>query len=123
MALVFGDGPNVTGVEGFAVRVQPDREVVHVAPVGELDLATVPELREAVHELIEAGIEHVVVDLRGLSFMDVAGVGLLLALTAGALRDGWSLSLIPGPRVLQRIFALTDTLERLPFVAARAIAA
>ena len=102
----------------FEIRVQPDRETVYVEPAGELDLASVPELREAVHELTDVGIEQVVIDLRRLTFIDVVGLRLLLRLDADARRDGWRLFLIPGPTSVQRIFALTATRERLPFIAA-----
>jgi anti-anti-sigma regulatory factor len=44
------------------VRVEPDRD----KPEGELDLAAAAELRERVQELLRAGFEHWVVDLRGL---------------------------------------------------------
>jgi anti-sigma B factor antagonist len=99
----------------FVVEVEPAREMVRVRPVGELDLITGPELRDHVAELLAVGFEHVVIDLRGLSFMDATGVSLLLSLAAQARRERWRLSLIRGDRQVQRIFALTDTLRQLPF--------
>jgi anti-sigma B factor antagonist len=102
-------------VPGFVVEVEPVREVVRVRPVGELDLSSGPELREHVVELAAAGFEHLVIDLRGLSFIDATGVSLLLALAAQARRERWRLSLIRGDRQVQRVFALTHTLRQLPF--------
>ncbi|MFZ0388342.1 MAG: STAS domain-containing protein [Solirubrobacteraceae bacterium] len=99
----------------FGVEVEPTREVVRVQPVGELDLATVPVLDDRVTELVKVGFERLVIDLRGLSFIDVAGLRLLLALAQRARWEGWRLSLIPGGDPVQRLFALTDTLARLPF--------
>jgi anti-sigma B factor antagonist len=99
----------------FEVLVEPAREVVWVTPRGELDLATGPELREQVSELLEVGFERLVIDLRGLSFIDVAGLRLLLGLALRARSEGWRLSLIQGDDVVRRLFALTDTLDRLPF--------
>jgi anti-sigma B factor antagonist len=103
---------------GFEVRVEPAREAVWVEPLGELDLATIPELRGQVEELIAVGFEHVVIDLRGLSFMDVSGLRLLLCLAAEAQSGGWTLSMIQGGVAVRRVFELTGTLARLPFVSA-----
>jgi anti-sigma B factor antagonist len=83
-------------VPGFVVEVEPEREVVRVRPVGELDLSTGPELRDHVAELVAVGFEHLVIDLRGLSFIDATGVSLLLSLAAQARRERWRLSLIRG---------------------------
>jgi len=40
--------------------------------------------------------------------------------TAPQLRREWDLTLIPGPAAVQRVFELTGTAERLPFVPAPA---
>ena len=61
----------------FDVRIEPAREAVRVTPIGELDLATGTELRDQVHELLAAGFEHLIIDLRGLTFMDATGIALL----------------------------------------------
>jgi anti-sigma B factor antagonist len=95
--------------------VRPARELVHLAPVGELDFATVERLREQLEQLVDAGFGHVVVDLRGLVFIDLTGLRLLLRVHADAQRDGWRLSLIQGPQAIRRIFELTGTLAVLPF--------
>jgi anti-sigma B factor antagonist len=99
----------------FAVEIEPARETVRLRPQGELDQATGPELREQVSELLEVGFEQLVIDLRGLSFIDVSGVRLLLGLAQQARCEGWRLSLTQGDDQVGRIFALTETLDRLPF--------
>lgn len=101
----------------FDVRVQPDRASVRVAPIGELDLATVDRLHATVEDLVAVGFERVVIDLRELVFIDCAGMRLLCALEEGARDDGWRLALIQGSAAVRRLFALTDTLEVLPFLA------
>jgi len=100
----------------FDVRVQPDRDAVQVVPVGELDIATVDRLRAAVAELVAVGFERVVIDLRQLVFIDCAGLRLLRGLHDGAVQDGWRLMLIQGPAPVRRLFAMTHTLDLLPFV-------
>jgi anti-anti-sigma factor len=100
---------------GFEVCVQPDRDVIYVKPVGELDLATIPQLRDELNELVATGFKQIVIDLRALLFIDCAGIGLLVALNADAPRRGWSLSLIQGRAGVRRAFEITVTLDILPF--------
>jgi anti-sigma B factor antagonist len=54
---------------------------------GELDLATAPELEQLLIERIDAS-EDVVVDLRGLEFMDSSGIRVLVAAHTRAGRTG-----------------------------------
>src|SRR3954453_14000256 len=53
---------------------------------GELDLATAPELEQLVNERLDAG-QDVVVDLRGLEFMDSSGIRVLVAAPARPPRN------------------------------------
>lgn len=99
----------------FRCEVIPERDHVRVAPSGELDMASVPLLDQAIQELRDAGFDHVVVDLRQLCFLDSTGLRLLLQLTAAARADSHRLELIEGPPEVQRIFEITKTLGALPF--------
>jgi anti-anti-sigma factor len=99
----------------FRCAVIPERERVRVMPVGELDLATAPELRATVEELLGSGFDDVVVDLADLTFLDSSGLHVLLALHAAAELDGYRFRLRPGPPAVQRIFELTGTLDQLAF--------
>ena len=58
----------------------------HLSLRGELDLATAPELEQLVNERLDEGQE-VVVDLRGLDFMDSSGIRVLVAAHARAARN------------------------------------
>jgi anti-sigma B factor antagonist len=111
-----------TAPAGFGVGVEPARETVRIVPVGELDLASVPVLGAQIRELVEVGFEQLVVDLRGLSFIDVSGLRLLLGFAQRARCEGWRLSLIQGSDSVQRIFSLTGTFDRLPFSPAGEVA-
>ena len=99
----------------FEIRVQPGREAVSVRPIGELDHSVGRRLSSAVDTLVEAGMEPIVIDLRALTFIDCAGVRVLLAQHAAAVRDGRRLSLIHGRAGIRRVFALTETIDLLPF--------
>ncbi|MEA2247836.1 MAG: hypothetical protein QOH46_2365, partial [Solirubrobacteraceae bacterium] len=87
-------------------EVTPDRDVVTVAVDGELDIATAPVLDAQLRELRDVGFQRVVVDLRGLAFMDSTGAHLLLRWTAA---DGQDLRVVLGSRA-RAVFVLTGTL-------------
>jgi anti-sigma B factor antagonist len=93
----------------FCVGVVPrDGEIV-VEAIGELDLHSADVLEGEVIRLHADGHDRIVVDLRGVEFMDSTGLRLLIGLQRAAQREGRALSLVPGPRPVQRIFELTAT--------------
>lgn len=100
----------------FETRLSPAREAIRVILVGDLDLATAPVLRQEVDGLLDSGFEHVVLDLRELEFIDSSGLHAIVDLHKRARSDGWQLSIVRGPAHVQRLFELTGTLDRLPFV-------
>jgi len=73
--------------EDFSISAEDRDGRVHISLGGELDIATAPELERLVNERIDAGQE-VVVDLRGLEFMDSSGIRVLVAAHARAGRAG-----------------------------------
>ena len=99
----------------FAIDVHPQREVVRVAPVGEIDLATVGPLRERIGELLAAGFSRLTLDLRGVTFMDSTGLRLVLELVQASRDDHWKLSVVEVPHAVQRVFELSGVLDAVPF--------
>ena len=61
------------------------------------------------------GARRVVVDLRGLEFMDSTGLTLLARWSLGAERDGYAFALIAGSERIQRLFELTGLADRFTF--------
>jgi anti-sigma B factor antagonist len=56
---------------------RPDGSVL-LTITGELDIATVPVVRERLSAVIEAGARRLVVDLRDVSFMDSTGLAAFI---------------------------------------------
>ena len=82
--------------------------VVVVAMAGELDLATVPRLRDRLVRVIsEHPGEMVVLDLDGLSAVDDAGLGVLVGALRRARVHGGDVSLVCTSAELLELFALT----------------
>jgi anti-sigma B factor antagonist len=99
--------------EPFTVEVRPDRKRVVLVPRGELDLASVDDLRGELDGLVNRGFERLVVDLRSLEFMDSSGLRLLLQQSQ---RGDATIELIDGVAPISKLFDLTGTRELLRFV-------
>jgi anti-sigma B factor antagonist len=97
----------------FRLTVRPDGERARVIPVGELDLMTAGALENEVSGLLERGLAHVVVDLRGLSFLDSTGIRALLTCHGRAQRQNASLSIILGDHRTRRPLEICGVLGQL----------
>ena len=97
------------------ISVHPQRDAVRVAPNGELDLANAASLQAQLDELRAAGFEHVVLDLRELTFMDSSGVRLILREDHLARSAGHGFSLIAGVPAVQRALELCGLSAQLDF--------
>ncbi len=103
-------------VARFRCDVRPERRVVVVKPVGELDIATGPLLEARLCELRDVGFDHLVVDLRRLEFMDLTGLAVLLSWTLSAEERGSRFSVIPGSPAVHRVLEISGVNARLRFV-------
>jgi anti-anti-sigma factor len=105
----------ITGYSAdFRVVVSEHAAGTVVVPEGELDVATARELEAVL--ATQSGT--VVVDLRELSFIDLAGLRMLLDADARSRQDGMNLSFIPTPMV-RRLFELAALPDRLAYVEPR----
>lgn len=95
--------------ETFSISVDPAADRVCVRLAGELDVGSVEQLIARVGELRRTGADRLVIDLGAVRFLDSTGLRGLLALRNDAKRNGHELILRPGPREVQRVFALTAT--------------
>ena len=89
----------------------------HLRPEGDLDMSTVEELEGLLSGALEGGAKRIVVDLRGLAFMDSTGITLLTRYNNAAGRDGFDLALVQGHQRVARLFSLTGLDEYFTFVA------
>ena len=99
----------------FEVLTDRKAGALVVVPRGEIDLATIDLVREAVEREQRPG-EDVVLDFREVGFMDTTGLRYVLALTERAAHDGFSVRLVRGPGAVQRVFEVSGLEPRLPFV-------
>ena len=102
--------------ESFRCDVSREGATATVRALGALDLATVPVLDHQLAALRDAGFRRLILDLRGLEFIDSTGLRCILEYDAEARQDGFSIGLIQGPPAVHRIFVLTGTTGHLPFI-------
>src|ERR1700751_2448 len=75
---------------------------VSVVVRGEVDMATATQLRDALTELVDGGATRIVLDCRGLEFLDSSGIGVLIAVRK-RLGDGGSLTLDAPPAHVRKV--------------------
>src|SRR4051812_21301581 len=100
------------------ILVRTERDIVRVCPFGEVDIDTVGQIREQIETSTASGATRVVLDLRGVTFLDSAGLHLVLDVDAASRDHGWEFALIGGPAHVQRVFDLTGSRASLPFLSA-----
>lgn len=105
-------------VEPAAFEVRSEFEIGRgrLTVVGELDIATAPQLDEAARAMIARGLRDLTIDLRSLSFMDSSGLRLLALLNKRADNEGWMLRLLKPAEPVLTILVLTGADKNLPFV-------
>ena len=88
-----------------------------VAFAGELDLTTAESARDHVDRLVRDGACSVVVDLAGVTFIDLSGLHAIEAMSRAVRRAGGELAIRRPPRMLQRMAEVIGISERLDLAA------
>ena len=105
------------GVPVFDCELRREGEVVRVVPSGELDVASAGVLEQRIEEALNGGAARLVLDLSGLTFMASTGLRQVLRLVEQSGSDpGFELGVVRGPRQVQRVFELTRTDDRIPWL-------
>jgi anti-sigma B factor antagonist len=97
----------------FRCETGRDGDRAWVRPIGELDLDTAPLLEEELAAARAGGAKNVVLDMRGLTFMDSTGLRLVIRWDTAGKNDGFEFGVVPGDDVVQRVFRLTGMDEHL----------
>jgi anti-sigma B factor antagonist len=100
----------------FVVDSQITGRAVTLVLSGELDLMSSPILEQALQDAYESNPELIVVDLRGLEFMDSTGLHRLVAAQQRAVQSRQRFGVIRGGEQVQRLFDLTGIAEVMPIV-------
>jgi anti-sigma B factor antagonist len=88
---------------------------VRVSLEGELDVASAPELLDALEELRRTDTWFVL-DLRKLHFMDSTGLRAVIRVSKQVSDQGRTMRVIRGPELVQRVFEITGADQLVEFV-------
>jgi len=96
------------------IREDPERVIVELS--GELDMAEIPRLRQELDQVEAGSPRTLVLDLRGLSFIDSSGLRFVLETDVRARRDARRLVIVPGADAVHRVFLIALLDKRLDFI-------
>ena len=100
----------------FSVTVRRERGVAIAEVAGDLDMSTVPRLREHLSGLADSG-EPLIVDLNRVTFIDSTGLGALVATARRALEHGGILHAVCSQPQTRKLLWLTGVDRRIPLTA------
>ena len=106
--------------QDFQIEEHSSGDTPVISVSGEIDVATAPQLRECLHQVVAAGNATVVVDLLGVSFLDSTALGVLVGALKRCREQGGDLHVvIADPRILKifeitgltNVFTIADSLQ------------
>ncbi len=98
---------------------QETRENVGIVTAdGIVDLSTMRPMREAVRDLILEGVTHVVLDLRRVSYMDSAGVSIIMTAKRGTSDKGGKVFVAVRPGEVERALHMIQMERVVQFIEA-----
>jgi anti-sigma B factor antagonist len=87
-----------------------------VALVGELDIASAPQFEEGLAKLEGNNPGVLVLDLRGLEFIDSTGLRAVITADERARSTGRRFVIVRGTAAVERVFSVTQLDQRLEIV-------
>jgi anti-anti-sigma factor len=100
-------------IDEFEAEISVRGDELWVLPSGDLDIAAAPELEETLSLAMASDAATIVIDLRGLEFVDSTGLRALVQARAGA--GGERISFVAGNEHVQSVLRIAGLLEELPF--------
>jgi anti-sigma B factor antagonist len=98
----------------FRIEEREDRGVPVIAVIGEIDVATAPQLRECLHGVIANGQSTVVLDLLGVTFLDSTALGVLVGALKRCRELGGELHVVVADARIMKIFEITGLTKVFP---------
>jgi anti-anti-sigma factor len=112
----------VSLVNPFQLTVEEDATTLRLRLAGEFDLTTIGRVELAL-DTIRALTEHVVFDLRDVSFLDMAGVMTLLRANQRSQHEPFDVQVVAPTGLARRVFTHTSAGSELTMLAERPVQA
>jgi len=90
------------------IEEQRENNVIILKLEGELDVYTSPKLKEKIVTSIKSGIPFVVLDLKGLSYVDSTGLGVMAAGLKRLRENDGNMVLVSPQKIVQKILEITN---------------
>jgi anti-sigma B factor antagonist len=97
----------------LSLSSQRDADQATLAVSGEIDISTADALERAIAEIIDGGAGHVIVDLSGVTFMDSAGINVLLKGRRWADDHGQQFRVTGATGIVRQVLDLTGVAVHL----------
>lgn len=110
----------MTGLDPFSLTVEEDAATLLLRLEGEFDLNTIGRVELAL-DTIRNLTEHVVFDLRDVSFLDMAGVMTLMRAHQRSHREAFDVQVVAPTGLARRVFTLTRAGTELTMLAERPV--
>jgi anti-anti-sigma factor len=94
----------------FHVTADPLEDAIIVRATGEIDRSTVDPLRREL-DTARAAAATTLLDLSGVTFMDLAGLQLLLEASRNSAVSDWGFFVVKPSRAVQRLIELSGTAD------------
>jgi anti-sigma B factor antagonist len=106
---------HVLPVPALSVRGQDGYTIVTIS--GDIDIASVPALREQLLGLLRPGASRLVIDLSGVTFCDASGLAVLVGVARRADLLGGVLRLVAPAPLMAKVLRLTGLHSRFEIFA------
>jgi anti-sigma B factor antagonist len=98
----------------FRIEERVDDGVPVITVAGEIDVASAPQLREALHKVIADGHTTVVLDLLAVTFLDSTALGVLVGALKRCRELGGELHVVVTDPRIMKIFEITGLTKVFP---------
>ncbi|MHB8659438.1 MAG: STAS domain-containing protein [Solirubrobacteraceae bacterium] len=117
---LLGDGLRPPGPINMHVSQLREGGATVLHLTGELDILTAPQFGAKVGQLVREQKDDLVIDLRGIDFIDSAGLHILLNAKRRLGRQSRELQVVCSPGPVRRLIELSRLIETLGVVASLA---
>lgn len=91
----------------FEIKTERSGALCVVTIAGEVDVYTAPQLKTSLIEQIEDGCTDLLVDLRGVSFIDSSGLGVLIGVLRRTKEGSGTIRLVCSRGNVMKVFRIT----------------
>jgi anti-anti-sigma factor len=100
----------------LTIRISQDRNSLLLRAAGELDIASVPGLEHSLLHALESSARLIVLDLTAVTFIDNAGLRVLMWAAGRSHEDGDRLRIECGSPAVRQLIDLTGSGGELPLI-------